>query len=207
MKPPSVFDRNVREYDAWFEAHPLVYAAELRAVRACLPPGRGLEVGVGSGRFAAPLGIKLGLDVSLPMLDQAKGRGVAALQARAEHLPVRDGALDFLLMVTVLCFVADPLAALIEARRVVVGQGRLILAFLDRLSPLGVLYDHQRQSSKFYCQARFFSVEELLSLLRRAGFNDFDIRQTIRGDINSLLPEEPVLPGWGQGIFVVVTAR
>ena len=45
-----------RRYDEWFEHHEAAHLSELLAVRALLPwKGRGLEIGVGTRRFAAPL--------------------------------------------------------------------------------------------------------------------------------------------------------
>ena len=52
------FEAHQERYDSWFERHAAAYYSELLAVRALLPwEGRGLEVGVGTGRFAAPLGV------------------------------------------------------------------------------------------------------------------------------------------------------
>ncbi len=68
----SPFDAEHGRYEAWFEHHPLAYHSELLAVRAVLPwQGRGIEIGVGSGRFAGPLGVGLGIDPSGPMLCHA----------------------------------------------------------------------------------------------------------------------------------------
>ena len=59
------FEKNVDRYEAWFEHHRLAYESELEAIRMLLPQsGEGLEVGVGTGRFAAPLGIGVGVEPS-----------------------------------------------------------------------------------------------------------------------------------------------
>jgi len=56
------FAAQVDRYDRWYERHPAAYAAELAALRALRPSfRRGLEVGVGTGRFAAPLGVAFGV--------------------------------------------------------------------------------------------------------------------------------------------------
>jgi hypothetical protein len=53
-----VFEDHAGDYDRWFDEHNDTYQAQLRMLRKALPDdGRGLEVGVGSGRFAVPLGI------------------------------------------------------------------------------------------------------------------------------------------------------
>lgn len=65
------FERHVAEYDEWFERYPFVYESELAALRQqmlSLPENLlGLEVGVGTGRYAAPLGIKEGIEPSEEM--------------------------------------------------------------------------------------------------------------------------------------------
>ena len=48
-----VFDEHAGDYDTWFDEHNHVYQAQLRILRKAVPGfQRGLEVGVGSGRFA-----------------------------------------------------------------------------------------------------------------------------------------------------------
>lgn len=57
----SPFEKYAEQYESWFEKNRWVYEAELRAVKAMLPAvGTGLEIVVGTGRFAGPLGIKDG---------------------------------------------------------------------------------------------------------------------------------------------------
>ncbi len=69
--------------------------------------GTSLEVGVGSGRFAAAFGIKFGFDPSQAMLDIAKSRGIEVFNGVAESLPFEDDYFDFVLTVATLCFVDD----------------------------------------------------------------------------------------------------
>ena len=46
------------DYDRWFDDHADVYRAQIRMLKMAVPTkGRHLEIGVGSGRFAAPLAI------------------------------------------------------------------------------------------------------------------------------------------------------
>jgi hypothetical protein len=59
------FDAYTADYDAWFDEHNDVYQAELAAVRSLLPTcGKGIEIGIGTGRFAASLGIAVGVEPS-----------------------------------------------------------------------------------------------------------------------------------------------
>ena len=60
MPRTEPFEIHHRRYEAWFEQHAAAYASELLALRPFVPlegRGRGLEIGVGTGRFAAPLGV------------------------------------------------------------------------------------------------------------------------------------------------------
>ena len=62
------FENYSLKYDEWFDKNRFIYESELQAVKELLPEGKNdIEVGVGSGRFAAPLGIKLGIDPSRKM--------------------------------------------------------------------------------------------------------------------------------------------
>ncbi len=56
------FDRTWNDYDQWFNEHQALYETELAALRLAVPTGAGLEIGVGTGRFAAPLRVRYGLD-------------------------------------------------------------------------------------------------------------------------------------------------
>ncbi|MEA1890248.1 MAG: SAM-dependent methyltransferase, partial [Pseudomonadota bacterium] len=62
MPRTAPFEAHHRRYDDWFVRHAAAYRSELLAVRALLPwHGLGLAIGVGTGRFAAPLGVQVGI--------------------------------------------------------------------------------------------------------------------------------------------------
>ena len=53
-----VFNEHAGDYDAWFDEHNSLCLTQLRILRGAVPDFQHeLEVGVGSGRFAVPLGI------------------------------------------------------------------------------------------------------------------------------------------------------
>ena len=82
------FEEHGRRYEQWFETHRFAYQSEVEAVRALLPAeGHGIEIGVGSGRFAEPLGISVGIDPSPSMREVAERRGVHTVDGVAEDLP------------------------------------------------------------------------------------------------------------------------
>jgi hypothetical protein len=85
----ALFKAYHRRYDDWFVRHATAWHSELLAVRALLPwRGLGLAIGVGTGRFAAPLGVQMGIDPAREVLDYAANRGILAVQAIAEALPL-----------------------------------------------------------------------------------------------------------------------
>jgi ubiquinone/menaquinone biosynthesis C-methylase UbiE len=63
----EVFKARALDYDAWCLRHPSLYESELLAA-ARLDCSGGVEVGVGTGRFAAPLGLRAGVDPAREML-------------------------------------------------------------------------------------------------------------------------------------------
>lgn len=201
MVKTAVFDENAAAYDSWFDENRLLYRAELEAVKGFIPSeGMGVEIGVGTGRFAVPLGIAIGLEPSPRMATLARQRGVEVLEGVAEALPFAARAFDFALMVTTVCFLDDVTRAFCEAYRILKPQGVLIVGFIDRDSELGRRYSQRKEQSRFYRGATFYSVAELEIRLTEAGFAGFNYRQT-------LFPGQvTVADGYDKGSFVVVRA-
>ncbi|MDD1672302.1 MAG: methyltransferase domain-containing protein [Methanomicrobiales archaeon] len=167
----QTFDANVERYDRWFDEHYRIYQSEVSALEQFVPQkGEGLEIGVGTGRFAAPLHIALGIDLSLHMVQRARERGIQVILARGESLPFCAGHFDFILMVTVICFLHEPARVMVECRRVLRRGGVLLLAFIDKESPLGNEYRKDEDMRTFFKDATFYTVTEIRSFLIGAGF-------------------------------------
>jgi len=204
-KIPTPFDRFTREYDLWFDTHPLAYQSELEAIRRFIPAaGSGVEVGVGTGRFAARLGIGIGVEPSEPMAAMARSAGLKVIRANGEELPFKNGSFDFILLANVICFVFQPLVLLKEASRILRPTGRIILAFIDRESELGKKYESRKASSRFYKNATFYSPSRVIEFLHKAGFHDFEACQTLFTNPLEMAAPDPVLDCYGQGSYVVL---
>ena len=184
-----------------------MYESELAVVQELLPPGKAVEVGAGSGRFAARLGIAFGIEPSRRMRALARGRGIDAVDGTAEDLPYPDASFDVVLMVTTICFVDDLGASLREARRVLRPGGQIVVGFVDRDSPLGRDYAAHQAENPFYAVATLYSACELAGHLRRAGFTHLAFRQTIFTPLEEVTSTQPSMRGYGRGSFVVVRAR
>jgi ubiquinone/menaquinone biosynthesis C-methylase UbiE len=202
----GVFDAYFKEYDAWYDTHPYAYASELETLKRVIPDkGMGLEIGVGTGRFASALGIAVGVDPSQQMVDTAARRGVTVCRGCGEQLPFLDHSFDYAAIIIALCFVRDPARVLQEARRVLKRNGTLIIGIIDKDSFLGRHYHTKK--SVFYRQAHFFSVPELTDMLRAAGYHLFSYFQTIFTVLDEMRSAQKPRRGFGDGGFVVISAH
>lgn len=204
MAKTESFDRFYRKYEDWFERNRDIYEVELELIRSLLPHGEGIEIGVGTGRFAAPLGIKIGVEPSAVMAEVARKRGIEVLKGVAELLPVSDESYDFALMVTTVCFVDDVLKSFKEAFRILKKGGIFIVGFVDKNSPLGRRYQEKKDKSRFYKEATFYSTEEIVDFLNKAGFYEILVKQTLVEKDGKMLPV--IRNGSGKGGFVAVRA-
>ena len=197
------FDADVEAYDKWYDSHPALYATELAAVQKAVPPGTGLEIGVGTGRFAAPLAVEFGLDLARNSLRVARHRGVKVVQGDAYALPFRAGSLDFALIVFVLELVEDVRGFLAEASGVLKEDGALVLGFIDRDRPWG---RHFLETSGLRQYVNPPSPGEMAEVLDGLGLGVESSFQTLFGPPPDLEHVEESRSGFGEGGFVVFKA-
>lgn len=203
MAKIEAFEKYTEEYDAWFQENENVYLSEINAVKEFIPSNKkGLEIGVGSGKFAVPLGIKTGIEPSPQMVERSRKLGINVIMAVAENLPFSNEEFDFVLMITAVCFFDNVEQAFKEAYRVLRPNGMIIVAHIDKDSQLGQQYQINKEKSKFYKDATFYSANEITQYLQSAGFCDFQYRQTIFAYQNEII--QAVEPGFGNGSFVVI---
>jgi len=208
MKPKTEpFDFHLDLYEQWFETYRYAYLSEIEAIKKVWQSqGATMEIGIGSGLFALPLSVKQGVEPSASMRQKAAERGLTVVEGVAESLPYEDASFDAVLMVTTICFVNDPLKALEEAYRVLKSSGNLVIAFVDKESPVGQQYLQHKNESLFYKEATFFDMNEMKTLLQRAGFRITATYQTIFRNLDQLNGIEKPKPGFGEGSFVVINA-
>jgi ubiquinone/menaquinone biosynthesis C-methylase UbiE len=208
MPKTGPFETYHQRYDGWFVRHATAYQSELLAVRALLPwRGLGLSIGIGTGRFAAPLGVQVGVDPARTVLDYAAKRGISVVQGIAEALPFSDGSFDYALSVTTICFVDDATTMLSEAYRVLKPGSELVIGFIDRSSDLGQHYLAHQAENVFYREATFYSAGEVEKLLCDTGFTEPVWVQTLSKTLDEACEIESLRAGYGQGAFVVVKAH
>ncbi|OHB36739.1 MAG: methyltransferase type 11 [Planctomycetes bacterium RIFCSPLOWO2_12_FULL_39_13] len=204
----NVFEEAAIEYDEWFETHEWVYKSEVEAIKNLIPEtGEGIEIGVGTGRFSVPFGIKVGVEPAKAMAEIARKRGIHVYEAKAENLPFHANSFDFALMVTTLCFLEDTFHALKGIKRILKPTGKIVIGMLDEDSPPGKLCEEKRKKSKFYKDARFYSVNQVLDWLKKLKFNNLQTVQTIFKNPDKIQSLEPIEEGFGKGLFVVISAE
>lgn len=208
MPKTKPFDTYTDDYEKWFVDNPFLFASELEAIKKVIPENKqGIEIGLGSGLFASKLGIYEGIEPSEPMRKKAISRNIKVVDSVAENLPYPDQSKDFALMVTVICFVDSVTETFKEAYRVLKDEGSLIVAFIDKDSPMGKAYEKNKYKSNFYKEATFFSTSQVSELLKQQNFTIEKIYQTIYGDVSKITSPQKPLEGYGQGSFVVIKAK
>jgi len=201
-------EKYYKKYEHWFTKNRYVYESEIDAIKKILPDfNEAVEIGVGSGRFAAPLGIRSGLEPSKKMAHIAEGRGISVTEGEAENMPFDDESFDLALMVTTLCFLDDVERAFSEVFRILKPGGYFINGFVDRDSRLGRTYQKFKDGNVFYRLADFYSVKEVKMFLKKTGFKDFSYRQTVFKDLGDIKEFEKSIKGYGSGSFVAISAR
>jgi SAM-dependent methyltransferase len=211
------------EYDAWFEANEVLFESELRAIEAQLPESwdSAVEVGCGTGLFAARLGVSHGVEPSAPMARRARERGLTVESGSAEDLPLERDAVDLALALGVLGYVDEFDAALAELGRVVEPGGRVVVAFLAAGRAFADLYDDAVARGSYPSDlnwetpyplemataADWRSVGEVYGGLRAAGFTDPSAVQTLTAPPETAVRSvESPTPGHDQGSWIVVRA-
>lgn len=199
----SHFEKTWKEYDGWHDTHQALYRTEIAAVRKAAPSGAGLEIGVGTGRFAVPLGARFGLDPAAEMLALAKKRGISVVQGVGERLPFKEESFDFVQIIFVIECVNELSCFLKEAARTLKKGGALILGFINKDSAWGRYYAQDpSHRAHFHPPSR----EAILEISREAGLEFQEAFETLFQPPPDIVLEEEPRSGFGEGGFAVVKA-
>jgi SAM-dependent methyltransferase len=207
----SPFNDLASEYDAWFDKDGrLIFFIEVQAFKTLLPslPKPWLEIGVGSGRFAQALGIETGIDPSIKLVEMAKRRGINAFPGRGEQELYDRGTMGTVFLIVTLCFLDSPLDALKEANRILAPDGKIVLGLVLKESPWGHFYQQKKdEGHRFYKFATFYSRDDVVELLTRAGFQTERTISTLfqgPGEVKKMeIPREGYFQDAG---FTIITA-
>lgn len=193
--------------EEWYDKYPLVFRSKAEAIRMALPANiksSGIEICLRKGKLAEALGITEGIEPSPELWQIASDRGIDVAYAEPEKLPYKRSKYDFALMADI-SRINDLHLSIKEVRRVLKPGGVLIIAFIDSNGNLGRFFE----ALKFYGyrkDQKFYSVERVLNEIKRAGFKNIKISQTIFHDPDDIkIPEAPK-HGYGEGSYVIIRA-
>lgn len=205
MAKTDPFDKNVEQFEKWFENNRYVYQSELKALEYFVPgKKRGVEIGIGTGLFAKPLGVEEGIEPSPAMAERAREKGLNVQIGVAEAMPFGDRSFDFALMVTTVCFLDDVEKSFFQVYRILKTGGCFIIGLIDPDSVLGKKYLKNQVKSTFFKTAEFYSVSRILQILDRTGFKNPEVIQTVFGDLKEIDSIQSFEKGYGKGGFAVI---
>jgi SAM-dependent methyltransferase len=207
----ALFDPLASVYDEWFDKDgELIFSIEVRAFQEILNslPHPWVEIGAGSGRFMHALGIDIGLDPSARLLEIAQKRGVTTFLGKGERQPFDTASFGTAFLIVTFCFVQSPLDVLSETYRVLQPGGKVVLGLVLKESPWGKFYEKKKKEGhRFYKYAVFYSYDETVALLEKAGFTVERVVSTLfqkPGRVEQVeLPRDGFYPAAG---FMIIAA-
>jgi SAM-dependent methyltransferase len=171
-----------------------------------------LDYGMGPAVFGATCashGLRyIGIDFSAAMVDLARAANIPDSEYYAGDLDVLDrfeGSVDTVLLIGVLDYFAEPIAALRRLSRCVRRDGRIILSFRNHRSVPRALWALSRQAWRAlraperpqtafeagFQQNSFVPARDLIPVLEEEGFSRFEIRYLDCSPIFFNVPLDP----------------
>jgi len=195
----NIFDKYYKDYDNWYDENKELYQLEIEVIKRVLPVfNKGIEIGVGTGRFAKELNIEFGLEPSEKMASIARERGIKVSIGKAEDIPFEDNSFDLVLLTTTICFLEDIQKSFKEIYRILKNGGTLVNAFVNKDSHLGQKY--LKKNSVYYKNAKLYSLNEVLNILESFKFKVLGVYETMFEDNMFKIEKGPI----NLGGFVVI---
>ncbi len=176
--------------------------AALNAVLVGAPGTRLADIGGGTGNYALALERDgwepVVIDHSPEMLAFAARKGLTTIAATAESLPLEDESFDAAILVSMLHHVADPAAALAEARRILRPGGRMAVMVFTQEDIHDLWFSDYFPSTRAWMQASHQPVSELLALLPGARRSEIVLDDLTDGSLAALAghPEKVLEQQW-----------
>ncbi len=198
------FDYTADKYEQWFKNNHELFKSELKAIQNLIEEdlGEALEIGVGTGVFAEALNIKEGIEPSKEMAKYALARGIDVTISGIEEFKT-EKKYNSIFMITVDPFIKNLERVFKKIHNMLTNSGCIYLVILDRESPLGKIYNENKEQDENYKYANFHSFDEVNKMLSKR-FNIEKVTQTIFKLDNQY--QEPI-DGHGEGIFCAIRAR
>jgi SAM-dependent methyltransferase len=195
------YANQARTYDRTRAASPSVLAP-LREALAGAPGTRLLDVGGGTGNYAAALrddGWKpVVCDRSPDMLARAAAKGLETVECDAQQLPFADASFDAVICVSMLHHVDDRSRALTEQRRVLRPGGRGALMLYTREDIADAWYHDYFPSTRAWMDASHPPLADLLAELPHARRIELVFRDLDDASLAALssFPDKVLDPAW-----------
>ena len=145
---------------------------------ACGPGNTTRRLGVG-----VPDGAVLGVDLSVPMIEQAIARTpddsrIGYARVDAHRLPVGDETFDAAHCAAALYLLADPVAVISEIARVLRPGSRFVgMTIVSPVQPAGAIGRRVERLASGITGLRYFGADDLAEMCAAAGLVDFDSRR------------------------------
>ncbi len=207
-----IFDEKYEDYDRWFEEKGKnIYASEIKAVKKIksIFNRNSIEIGVGTGRFAAPLNIKYGLEPSIKMAKIASKRGIKVITGVAEDLPFKEEIFDSAIMIVTLCFLDNLEKSFSEINKILRKNGDLIIGFVPSESSWGKFYlKKKREGHPYYKYAKFYTFEAIKHIIEKKGFYIHSVVSTLLSSPEKFKKvEKPHNGYYKKAGFIIIRAK
>lgn len=195
------YSRQAKTYDRTRAASGPVLDG-VRAALAGAPVPRLADIGGGTGNYALALRREgwepVVIDRSPEMLAVAAHKGLPTERAMAESLPFADESFDAAVLISMLHHVADPAAALSEARRILRDGGRIAVMAFTREDIEDLWFLDYFPSTRPWMHASHMPAAELLALLPGAQRREIVLDDLKDGSLAALAayPEKVLDERW-----------